>query len=47
MAKYEDEESLWIKVSDDLVSEAVLRGSGDNVSVVLVIFNNFRNVLQL
>lgn len=31
-------EQVWFQVADELASEAVKRGSGDNVSVIIVVF---------
>ena len=40
---YKDRYLLWIKISDDLCAEAVLKGCGDNVSVILVVLSeNFK-----
>lgn len=36
--QFDNPKSIWARISDDLSAEAVLRGSEDNVSVILIIF---------
>jgi len=41
----DDDKLLWIRISDDICAEAVLRGCGDNVSVILIVFGeNCENI---
>jgi serine/threonine protein phosphatase PrpC len=41
----DDEYLTWVKIIDDLAAAAVLKGSGDNVSIVFVVFgDNIRKI---
>lgn len=45
-SSYTEEYPLWLKISDDICAEAVIKGSGDNVSAIFVIFDNMKSIIQ-